>query len=57
VPETAACKTCNKTESDTSLYRCPICFKHVCGEHAFNYSGRIFCDKHCADYFFLADED
>ena len=57
MPETAVCKTCNKTESDTSLYRCPICYKHVCGEHAFNFSGRIFCDKHCADYFFFADED
>ena len=57
VPEADACTVCGKTEAETSLLKCPICFKHVCGEHAFHYSGRIFCGKHCADYFFFADED
>lgn len=57
MPELLACLTCHKTEAETALYKCPICFKHVCAEDAFNYSGRIFCGKHCADYFFFADED
>ena len=57
MPETNACKECKKTETETQLFRCPICFKYVCSEDAFNYSGRIFCDKHCADHFFFADED
>ena len=57
MPEVIACKVCKKTESETHLDKCPICFKYVCHEHAFNYSGRIFCDKHCADHFFFADED
>ena len=57
MPEAIACLTCKKTEAETQLHRCPICFKYVCGDDAFNYSGRIFCGKHCADYFFFADED
>ena len=57
MPETIACYKCMKTESEAHLYRCPICFKHVCSEDAFNYSGRIFCDKHCADHFFFDDEE
>ena len=57
MPDEIVCRTCNKSDSETQLYKCPICFKHVCGEHAFNYSGRVFCDKHCADYFFFAEED
>jgi hypothetical protein len=57
VPEVIACLTCKKTESEATLYKCPICFKYVCADDAFNYSGRIFCGKHCADYFFFADED
>jgi len=58
VPEDIVCAVCGKLESEsTSLMRCPICFKHVCGEHAFHYSGRVFCGKHCADYFFFADPE
>ena len=57
MPEEIVCRACQKTEAETHLHKCPICFKYVCGDHAFNYSGRVFCDKHCADYFFFADED
>jgi hypothetical protein len=52
-----ACATCQKTEKEADLLKCPICFKHVCSEHAFHYSGRVFCGKHCADYFFFADPE
>jgi hypothetical protein len=57
VPEADACTICHKTEGEVSLQKCPICFKHVCSEHAFHYSGRVFCGKHCADYFFFADPE
>ena len=53
----AACITCQKTEKEAELQKCPICFKSFCSEHAFNFSGRVFCGKHCADYFFFADPD
>ena len=51
------CATCQKSEKEADLLKCPICFKHVCSEHAFHYSGRVFCGKHCADYFFFADPE
>lgn len=57
MPEDLVCVVCKKSENETQLHKCPICFKRVCNEHAFHYSGRIFCDKHCADYFFFNDED
>ena len=57
MPEENVCLTCHKSETETQLHKCPICFKYVCSEDAFNYSGRVFCGKHCADYFFFADED
>ena len=52
-----ACSVCEKNDDEARLLKCPICFKYVCAEHAFHYSGRIFCGKHCADYFFFADAD
>ena len=51
------CITCQKTDEQTELTKCPICFKHFCSEHAFHFSGRIFCGKHCADYYFFADSE
>ena len=51
------CVTCKKTENETTLRKCAVCHKYYCDEHAFLYSGRSFCSKHCADYFFFADPD
>ena len=51
------CKTCSKTADETKLHKCPICFELYCDDHAFTMSGREFCGKHCADYFFFASED
>jgi hypothetical protein len=51
------CVTCKKTAEETTLRKCPVCHKHYCDEHVFHYSGRAFCSKHCADYFFFADPD
>jgi hypothetical protein len=51
------CVVCEKTLDDARLSKCPICFKYVCDEHAYNMSGREFCSDGCARYFFFGDED
>ena len=51
------CVTCKKTADETTLRKCPVCHKYYCDDHVFLYSGRSFCSKHCADYFFFADPD
>ena len=51
------CISCQKTDQDDRLNKCPICFKLTCdncGVHAF---GRIFCSKRCSDQFFFGDDD
>ncbi|HEV7501034.1 MAG TPA: hypothetical protein VGQ33_13565 [Vicinamibacteria bacterium] len=51
------CVTCNASDVDKHLEKCPICFKWVCEAcetHAF---GRHFCTKKCADVFFYGDDD
>ena len=45
MPEAIACVTCKKSETEAHLYKCPICFKYVCAEDAFNFSGRILDRK------------
>ena len=52
------CHECGMSSDDTTtLEKCPMCFKYACGEHQHLMSGRIFCSKACADYFFFADPD
>ncbi len=51
------CVRCQKSDEDTHLLKCPICFKHVCEECQVNRHGRIFCSKICADLFFFGDEE
>lgn len=51
------CTACQKTADQARLEKCAVCFKHFCEEHVYNYSGRTFCSKHCAEYFFFADPD
>lgn len=51
------CVHCKKSEDETTLIKCPLCHKHACPEHQFLRSGRPFCSRQCADYFFFADED
>jgi hypothetical protein len=50
------CCECQKTMDEARLHKCPVCFKYSCDEHAASLSGRMFCSKGCADYFFFADE-
>ena len=51
------CNECGKKTDETTLAKCPICFRHFCGEHAFVASGRPFCSRGCAEYFFFGDAD
>jgi hypothetical protein len=51
------CYECGKTIDETTLTKCPTCFKYFCGEHSFVMSGRPFCSRGCADYFFFGDPD
>lgn len=51
------CCECKKTEPETRLRKCPICFKHYCDDHAHQRSGVSFCSSGCAEYFFFADPD
>jgi hypothetical protein len=56
-PPPVECVTCNASDAEKHLEKCPICFKWVCEAcetHAF---GRHFCAKKCADVFFYGDDD
>jgi endogenous inhibitor of DNA gyrase (YacG/DUF329 family) len=51
------CFSCNVSETERTLNKCPICFKWACegcSTHAF---GRHFCSKKCSDVFFHGDDD
>ncbi len=51
------CVTCKKSDAETRLQKCPICFKYYCDEHGYSMSGRKFCSQFCAEYFFFAEPD
>jgi endogenous inhibitor of DNA gyrase (YacG/DUF329 family) len=51
------CLTCQKDDKETSLHKCPICFKLVCDNCGERSYGRVFCSKRCADQFFFGDDD
>jgi hypothetical protein len=58
------CVSCHKSdqpqeeeEVSVRLYKCPICFKHVCDDCATRNFGRLFCSKKCSDAFFFGDDD
>jgi len=54
---TSSCFVCNKTDDETRLSKCPICFKYFCEDHACHRSGLRFCSKGCAEYFFFSEPD
>jgi hypothetical protein len=54
---TVHCIQCDRSEDETRLEKCPICFKRFCSDHRYEMSGRGFCSTHCAQYFFFADPD
>jgi hypothetical protein len=51
------CDKCQKSEVETTLQKCPICFKWACDDCGVRAYGRVFCSKRCADQFFFGDDD
>ncbi len=51
------CCVCARTPEDVRLAICPTCAKRVCAEHAFRRSGKFFCTKQCAEWFFYGDPE
>ena len=51
------CLTCQKSDVEFTLYKCPICFKWVCDDCGRREYGRLFCSRRCADVFFFGDDD
>jgi hypothetical protein len=51
------CVECQKDEMETTLGKCPICFKWVCNDCGHRTMGRVFCSKRCADQFFFGDDE
>ena len=51
------CNVCDKSETEITLHKCPICFKRFCEDHGHQMSGRVFCSKGCAEYFFFSEPD
>jgi hypothetical protein len=51
------CAVCQKDEQETTLAKCPICFKWVCQDCGRREYGRVFCSQRCAYLFFFGDEE
>ncbi len=51
------CSACEKSELETRLEKCPICFKLTCPECGTREYGRSFCSRRCADQFFFGDDE
>ena len=51
------CTHCQKSDLETALHKCPICFKWVCDDCGRHEYGRIFCSRLCANQFFFGDDD
>ena len=51
------CHACQKDDSQGHVERCAVCHRGYCEEHNFMMSGRKFCSRFCAEYFFFEAED
>jgi hypothetical protein len=51
------CGICGSSEEDRKFHKCPVCFKHFCDDCSVSMSGRGFCSRFCAEYFFFGGED
>jgi hypothetical protein len=56
-PTAMNCSVCQKSELETRLEKCPICFKWTCPDCGRREYGRTFCSKRCADQFFFGDDE
>ena len=48
---------CGSSDEDRKTQKCPICYKRFCDDCAMSMSGRYFCGRFCAEYFFFGGED
>lgn len=51
------CFRCKQDNPRVNYQKCPICHKVFCEECAYRRSGRDFCSRICAEYFFFGSED
>ena len=51
------CKTCRVKGSEKYLSMCVICKSHYCDADAFDFGGKTFCTKTCANFFFFGEGD
>ncbi len=51
------CSVCHVSDEEVDLKKCAICFYRFCEDCATNRGGRLFCSKHCSDFFFFGDEE
>jgi hypothetical protein len=51
------CFSCNASELDKLLQKCPICFRWTCESCSTHAFGRHFCSKRCSNEFFYGDDD
>ena len=51
------CEICGTTEEDLRTHKCSVCYKQYCEQCAVSMSGRPFCSRFCAEYFFFGGED
>lgn len=52
-----ACRVCHRHPPDVRLEICPVCHARTCLEHSFRRSGKKFCSKECAIWFFHGEEE
>lgn len=51
------CVSCDKSELESRLHKCPICFRWICEDCGKRDYGRTFCSQRCADQFFFGDDE
>ena len=53
----ARCAKCEDHDEAQLVRKCPVCHKLFCEDHAHHMSGRAFCSKGCAQFFFFTEPD
>lgn len=51
------CIRCRAPQDEKTLTKCSVCFRMFCEDCAAVMSGRRFCSKFCAEYFFHGGEE
>jgi hypothetical protein len=52
-----ACEKCGSTDEELRTHKCPVCYKMFCEDCSVSMSGRSFCSRFCAEYFFFGGDD